>query len=265
MQFNQFNPAEATNMNSIAIFGKRATGKTTLVQELLYQLRCPYTIAISPIDQEYAWMSSCSNEFNIFNEYTENHVDELVKRQCDKVNNSNIRKTEVVPACIVFDGCLLQTDNFKHNGIRTLYLNGTCMKVKIIMAMQYAMQLPNCIKGNIDYIFIFREQNLSNLRRLYTMYANIFPTFKLFCDTLETITKEPYTCMVIDRTKHSNDLTKNVFWYKADAPWRNMVYCKKQQSDVIREELMQKTWHPSRLQCCLSIDEVGDIFHGNLD
>jgi hypothetical protein len=255
MQHNKFNVVEAQNMSNIVIIGKRATGKTSLVQDLIPYLRCRYIDAITPIKQEYMCVSYSSE----CNEYNENYVDNFVKRQRIQVDNAT-SNTEVVSSCIIFDDCLLQNSCFNHNGIKALCMNSRCMKVTTITVMQCVMSLPNSFTANLDYIFIFGEHNLSNRRRLYQTYAYIFPTFKMFCDTLDDITREPYTCMVINMTKHSNDMTEKVFWYKADPPWQKMMSRKKQEIDIIREELIQRTWHPSRLQFCLDIDEINDIY-----
>ena len=58
----------------------------------------------------------------------------------------------------------------------------------------------------------------------------------------------------------SDKLEEQVMWYAAAPPWQEMVKKKKALLGVIREELMQKAWHPARLKSCLSHDEVREIF-----
>ena len=63
--------------------------------------------------------------------------------------------------------------------------------------------------------FILRENIWSNRKRLYDHYAGMFPTFEMFCETMDQCT-ENYECLVIDNTSKSNKIEDQVFWYKAD-------------------------------------------------
>jgi hypothetical protein len=81
--------------------------------------------------------------------------------------------------------------------------------------MQYALGVPPDLRTNIDYVFILRENNYGNRRRIYENYCSVFPTFEMFCTVLDQLT-EGYGCLVIDNTSKSNKLEDNVFWYQAE-------------------------------------------------
>ena len=82
--------------------------------------------------------------------------------------------------------------------------------------MQYALGVPPNLRTNIDYVFILRENYVSNRKRLYEHYAGMFPNFEMFCQVMDQCT-ENYECLVINNNARSNKLTDQVFWYKAEA------------------------------------------------
>ena len=90
----------------------------------------------------------------------------------------------------------------------------------------------------------------------------MFPTFEMFIHVLDKLTTSPFDCMVINNTVHSNRLEDQIMWYKVnyEPPWRLMVDKKRKWLDVVREELMQKTWHPNRIKQCLDHDEFVELF-----
>jgi len=81
--------------------------------------------------------------------------------------------------------------------------------------MQYALGIPPNLRTNIDYIFILRENYVSNRKRLYEHYAGMFPNFEMFCQVMDQCT-ENFECLVIHNNAKSNKLTDQVFWYKAE-------------------------------------------------
>ena len=65
--------------------------------------------------------------------------------------------------------------------------------------MQYALGVPPNLRTNIDFVFILRENYVSNRKRLYEHYAGMFPTFEIFCQVMDQCT-EDYNCLVIDNS-----------------------------------------------------------------
>jgi hypothetical protein len=99
--------------------------------------------------------------------------------------------------------------------IKRIFMNGRHYNITYILTMQYPIGIGPELRGNADYIFILRENNHQNRRRLYESYAGIFPKFNVFCQVLDTLT-DNYGSMVIDNTRSSTSLTDCVFWYKAE-------------------------------------------------
>ena len=93
-------------------------------------------------------------------------------------------------------------------------MNGRHYGLLYILAIQYVMGIPPVLRGQVDYVFILRENQVSARRRIYEQFAGIFPTFELFCQIMDQCT-EDYECLVIHNGAHTNKIEDCVFWYKA--------------------------------------------------
>jgi hypothetical protein len=80
--------------------------------------------------------------------------------------------------------------------------------------MQYPLGIPPNLRTNIDYVFILRENYLTNRKRIYENYASMFPTFEAFCSVMDQTT-ENFECLVINNNAKTNKLNEQIFWYKA--------------------------------------------------
>ncbi len=94
-------------------------------------------------------------------------------------------------------------------------MNGRHFKILFMITMQYALGIPPNLRTNIDYVFILRENYVSNRKKLYEHYAGMFPNFEMFCQVMDQCT-ENFECLVINNNAKSNKLHEQVFWYKAE-------------------------------------------------
>ena len=208
--------------NSVVVFiGKRNTGKSFLVKDLLYYLRdIPIGTVISGTEGANAFYSKMVPGLFIHDEYRPDIIANALKRQkliVTKVKqeeqsygNSNIDPY----AFIILDDCLYDTSWTKDSNVRSLFMNGRHYSVLFLITMQFALGIPPNLRGNIDYVFILRENYISNRKRIYDHFAGMFPTFEIFCQVMDQCT-ENYECLVIDNTSKSNKIEDQVYWYKA--------------------------------------------------
>jgi len=83
-----------------------------------------------------------------------------------------------------------------------------------MLTLQYCMDLPPALRGQIDYVFILRENIIENKVKLYKHFFGIFPTFDSFNEVMNQCT-ENYECLVLNNRSTSNKIEDVVFWYKA--------------------------------------------------
>jgi hypothetical protein len=216
IQLKKFNMNDITHDKVVVLIGKRDTGKSFLVRDLLYHHQnIPVGQVISGTEAANQFYSSIVPPIFIHGEYRSEVVSNLLKRQKLMIENLRTNPNLDPRSFLILDDCLYDNSWVKHKDVRSLFMNGRHYKILFIITMQFALGIPPNLRTNIDYVFILRENYVSNRKRLYEHYAGMFPTFEMFCQVMDQCT-ENYECLVINNNAKSNKLVDQVFWYKAN-------------------------------------------------
>lgn len=222
LHLRKFDPASIASDKVLVFLGKRNTGKSFLVRDILYYQRdIPVGTIISPTESANKFYSNMVPSLFIHDEYTPQLVESVLKRQkmmTKKINKELMMygKCSVDPrAFLILDDCLYDGCWKKDKNIRYIFMNGRHQKIMLLITMQYPLGVPPDLRTNVDYVFILRENSYGNRKRIYENYCSIFPTFEMFCQVMDQVT-DGYGCLVIDNTSRSNKLEDNVFWYVAE-------------------------------------------------
>jgi hypothetical protein len=207
----------------VVLIGKRDTGKSFLVRDLLYyQQEIPIGTVISGTEEGNGFYANMVPKLFVHNEYNTAIIENILKRQRTvlkqiKKEMETYRRTTIDPrAFVILDDCLYDATWTRDKMMRLLFMNGRHWKVMLVITMQYPLGIPPTLRTNIDYVFILRENYIANRKRIYENYAGMFPTFESFCQVMDQCT-ENYECLVINNNSKSNKLHDQVFWYKADS------------------------------------------------
>jgi hypothetical protein len=207
----------------IVLIGRRDTGKSFLVRDLLYyQQEIPLGTVISGTEEGNGFYGKHVPKLFIHNEYNTVIIENILKRQKQVLKQMNkdiemYKRSTIDPRTfVILDDCLYDASWSKDKMMRMLFMNGRHWKVMLIITMQYPLGIPPNLRTNIDYVFILREPYIANRKRIYENYAGMFPTFESFCQVMDQCT-ENYECLVINNNSKSNKLQDQIFWYKADA------------------------------------------------
>jgi len=206
----------------IVLIGRRDTGKSFLVRDLLYyQQEIPIGTVISGTEEGNGFYGKMVPKLFIHNEYNTAIIENILKRQRNvlkqvKKEMETYKRSTIDPRTfVILDDCLYDNTWSRDKMMRLLFMNGRHWKVMLIITMQYPLGVPPTLRTNIDYVFILREPYIANRKRIYENYAGMFPTFESFCQVMDQCT-ENYECLVINNNSKSNQLHDQVFWYKAD-------------------------------------------------
>lgn len=203
--------------NVVVLLGKRNTGKSFLTKDILYHHRdIPLGTIISPTENANQFFTPLVPKFFIHEEYTPGLVDCVVKRQKKAVSKWQKDRTVDPRAYLIFDDCMYDDKWKKDKNVKLLFTNGRHYKMLFLITMQFPLGIPPILRSNVDFVFILRENFISNRKRIYEHWAGMFSDFKTFCSVMDQCT-ENFECLVIDNTVKSNKLEDVVFWYKADA------------------------------------------------
>ena len=206
----------------VVLIGKRDTGKSFLVRDLLYyQQEIPIGTVISGTEEGNGFYAKMVPKLFVHHEYNTAIIENILKRQRTvlkqiKKEMETYKRSTIDPrAFVILDDCLYDATWTRDKMMRLLFMNGRHWKVMLVITMQYPLGIPPTLRTNIDYVFILRENYIANRKRIYENYAGMFPTFESFCQVMDQCT-ENYECLVINNNSKSNKLHDQVFWYKAD-------------------------------------------------
>jgi hypothetical protein len=209
--------------DAVCIFiGRRRTGKSTLVRDLLFQHQnMPLGTVISGTEESNSFYGKMIPPLFIHGEYSPIILANFVKRQ--KLMMARIQRdlqmgvqSRIDPrSFMILDDCMYD-DSWTHDkNIRYLFMNGRWLKVFFIITMQYPLGIQPALRTNVDFVFILREPYMSNRKRIFDNYCSVFPSFEFFCQIMDQCTQN-YECLVVDNTSQSSKLEECVFWYKAE-------------------------------------------------
>jgi len=209
----------------IVLIGKKDTGKSFLVRDILANTQSCFPIGtvISGTEVANPFFQDMVPSKLIHDKYTPNIVMNAIKRQMTiKQRREHEKKARggnsgLDPrAFLILDDCLYDKTWINEESTRYVFMNGRHIDMVTLITMQYPLGVSPNLRTNIDFVFILRENNISNRKRIYDNYAGMFPTFEMFCQFMDQCT-ENYECLVIANGVQSNKLEDQVFWYKASA------------------------------------------------
>lgn len=214
--------------DAVCVFiGRRRTGKSTLVKDLLFHHQnIPMGTVISGTEESNSFYGKIIPPIFIHGEYNAAILANFVKRQkliTSKIQIQENARTAGQPVVksnldprsfMILDDCLYDDSWIRDINIRYLFLNGRHQKVFFLITMQYPLGIPPVLRTNVDYVFILREPYISNRKRIFDNFGSSFPNFEFFCQIMDQCT-ENFECLVINNNTRSNKIEDAIFWYKA--------------------------------------------------
>jgi hypothetical protein len=216
IQLKKFDITQIKDDKVVVLIGKRDTGKSYLCKDILfYHSDIPVGQVVSGTEAANQFYSKLVPKLFIHEEFNAEIVNNMLKRQKMMIEKKNNGESIDPRAFLILDDCLYDNKWTRESCMRSVFMNGRHFKLLFLLTMQYALGVPPNLRTNIDFIFILRENYVSNRKRLYEHYAGMFPTFEMFSQVMDQCT-ENYECLVINNNSKSNKLTDQVFWYKAE-------------------------------------------------
>lgn len=222
LRLTKFDMSRIRDDSVVVFIGKRNTGKSFLIRDLLWNKRSiPIGTVISGTEGANSFYSQIVPSILIHEEFNPQIVSNVLKRQ--QILTKHMMKEKEARGSsqvdrrnfFIMDDCMFDNKWVTDKFIRSLFMNGRHYGILYILALQYVMGIPPVLRGNVDYVFILRENLVSSRRRIYEQFAGIFPTFEFFCQIMDQCT-ENFECLVIHNGSQSNRLEECVFWYKAE-------------------------------------------------
>lgn len=223
LELKKFDLRNIKDDSVVVLIGARNTGKSFCLNDILFHnQKMPVGIVISATERANHFYEKKVPGMLIHDEYSPEIIAKLLERQTNITDQQyqEVEKyggSDVDPRCfLVLDDCLYDKSWTTDKNMRYLFMNGRHIKIFLLITMQFPLGIPPVMRGNIDYIFIMRENNISNRKRIYDHYAGMIPSYAIFEQIMDQCT-EDYHMLVISKKSQSNKLEDQLFWFKAEA------------------------------------------------
>lgn len=208
LELRKFDPSKMREAPVIVAIGKRCTGKSELVKDLMYFKRfVAGGIVCSGTEDGNSFYQSIVPPAFVYNHYNKAAIERLIERQ-----RQAKRAGKCQPVFLVLDDLMFDASFLRDKLLRYLFMNGRHFNICIFLTSQYLVDIPPSMRSNIDYCFVLRD-NLYR-EKLWRNLFMIFPTLDKFNAAMDVCTQD-YGALVLDNTQASTTLSDCVFWYKA--------------------------------------------------
>jgi len=219
IHLKRFRPAEMQTNRVCIMVGKKGTGKSTLVEDIMwFQQHIPVGAIMSATEESNEAYSRMAPPLFIYKNFDADALLRLINRQ-KKMKSLYKQNGNYLPfdhrAFVLMDDCMYDKKNFRGSLMRELFMNGRHWDLFVLITMQYVMDITPEIRTNTDYVFALKENVRKNRERLYNEFFGVFPSFAVF-DALFLEVTQNWRCLVLDTTVASTEIEDCVFWYKAE-------------------------------------------------
>jgi hypothetical protein len=246
------------NDDAVVVFiGKRNTGKSYLIKDLLYHKRSfPIGIVVSATEGANNFYSKIIPSMFIHSKFSNELVGNVLKRQ--QLIKKNTSQEDKRTFFIMDDMMSVANQWVKSENVANMFCNGRHYGCLFILSLQYVMGVPPVFRNNVDFVFILKENIYKSKKKLHEHWAGIFPDYKMFEAVLEECTQN-YECIVIKNNSLSNKIEDCVFWYKAEK-CDDFQVCLKKYWDLDAEiSKNKKNKHSSKVEKEEGSIDVNDI------
>jgi energy-coupling factor transporter ATP-binding protein EcfA2 len=230
LELKKFDMRNIRDGSTILLIGRRGTGKSTVLADIFRHFTSlPIGVVVSSTERANHYFEQFIPKMLIYDEFDSKILQRFMDRQQKVTDQATTEKKKYGKtdidhrAFLVLDDCLYDKSWPNDKNIRACFMNGRHYGILFAITMQYPLGIPPHLRANVDYVFILRDNMIKNRERLYNQYAGMFDSFHVFCQILDQCTQN-FECLVIDNKTQSNNLTDQVYWYKAD-PSCNFKVC----------------------------------------
>lgn len=210
-KISKFKPDTIKPCRITFIVGKRGCGKTTLLKDLLFRMasKVDYALAMCPTMESAEMLRQCLPASSVYDKYVPSKVEQVVKVA---QHFASINKKRSILICL--DDCLYDRNVLRSSAIREIFFNGRHLGITFVVLAQYCMDISPDLRTQIDYLFVMKENIISNRQKLWKYLFGCVQNFDDFCAIMDRCTQN-YECLCLDNTLNSGSVQDCVFWYKA--------------------------------------------------
>lgn len=277
LKVKKYDPTSVKPHRITLIVGKRGSGKSRMLVDLMYHLPpIDFVVGMAPTEETIETFRQFIPESCIYHQFNQSKLEQMIALQREL-----IRKKIKRSILLILDDCLYEKSVLKSTAMREIFLNGRHLHIAMVICAQYVMDLSPDLRTNVDYIFSMRENIISNRAKLHKFFYGMFEKYEDFAKTMDATTSN-FGSMVLDNTSKSNEIEECVYWYRAsvDLPefklgrnifWKLDKKCKREnnaETEDLMDEIAQlgapQDKNSKRITSVQTTDETGTVINNKV-
>jgi len=195
---------------SVVVVGKRGSGKSVLVENLMYFKRHAASwLVLCPTLTSIRRYKELVGDGFVHTSMTEAELSGIYNTQTAAVQEVDVKYAHLPDEERPYPELVMVLDDQAYNKklinselMRQLVMNGRHSKITVILTLQYVMDLQPAIRSNADMIFSLAENSATNREKLYNAFFSCFDTPAQF-DAVFKLATADYGALMINTSRIS--------------------------------------------------------------
>lgn len=213
MEIEDFDIKDIKSDSSILIIGHINTGKTILVNDILYQHRdIPLGSVATVGERNRDFYLNRMPELLVHDDNYEKLCKSTLVRQKRIISKIKENKIKADPRLFfVLENCFYDSQFSKNKYLKPFFQNNKSFHILFILTMNYAIGVKPALRENLDFIIIFDERLERNRKQLYIQhFGEKLCSYDEFIKIMKKLEgRGEYKCLI------KNQMSNKLYFYKA--------------------------------------------------
>lgn len=228
LPISEFKLSDMADISSTLICGPYYNDSISLVRSIIgHYCDVPRCIIVSSNENVGQYFCNDTYRIEVWNSSNKNELNKQLRKFIlqQKLNMHNSTSGSCADhkdfcadprSIIFFDNQHEMVKTISKNSLlMDIFLNGRHKKIILIATMQYDHTFLPDVRANFDHVHLLADDNHHDLRRKYSHYGGMFPTFASFQQVFRQLTND-HMSMVIKNRGCRQSLLDKVKFYQID-------------------------------------------------
>lgn len=195
----KFDPSVIGSDATVVVFGKRRTGKSWIIRDLLYRKRNVFNhgLVISKTKFNGFWQNYFPSNV-VHGNYDPAIIENFMKIQLKimEQNEKNPQQKINPNAVIVLDDVIADKHVRYCDTLAALFYNGRHFNISLYLASQYVFGIPPGLRGNADFVFNLAMMQKRQRDQVAQDYGDIIENKQQFLNLLDANTRDRWALVI---------------------------------------------------------------------